>query len=68
MSVAVKEKLDRATIARFKHLIERARFELKLANDMATAYGFGVKVQSPLNGARRELKCCLDEFEKVKGE
>jgi hypothetical protein len=49
--------------ARFRQLVERALFELRLASDVARAEGFGPDVTASVEDAKRNLRACLARVE-----
>lgn len=62
----MKRGADRKTspgAARFRQLVERALFELRLAADVARAEGYGRDVTSPVEESKRNLRACLELLE-----
>jgi hypothetical protein len=49
-------------LSRFRQLIERAAFELRLADDIARSIKLKAPALRPLRGARRHLSSCLSKF------
>jgi hypothetical protein len=54
---------DKANLTRYKELLSRALFELKLAHDLAVSLKLSYKRTSRLQRARKEL---FDEKEELK--
>ena len=56
---------DPPLLSRFRQLVERAAFELRLADDIARSMKFDARITRPLFAARRHLSACLS---KIKAE
>ncbi|HEX3560340.1 MAG TPA: hypothetical protein VHU19_14125 [Pyrinomonadaceae bacterium] len=57
------QKQDRSA-HRFRQLVERSRFDLKLALDVADAEGFDETIISPARRAKACLHECLERLER----
>ena len=50
-------------LSRCRALVERAKFDARLATDAARAEGLGGDVLAILEGVRRNLRACLSKLE-----
>jgi hypothetical protein len=63
MAENVKKSRTSPGAARFRQLISRALFELKLATDVARAEGYAPGVTSLVEQAKGNLHACLNKAE-----
>lgn len=65
MGMEVTERRQRRSPgrARFRQLVNRALFELRMAGDVARAEGFWQDVSALVEGSKRNLRTCLDRDE-----
>jgi len=59
----MKKKKSTPGASRFRQLIERALFELRLAADVARAEGFDSETMALVEGSKRNLRACLARIE-----
>jgi hypothetical protein len=48
--------------SRFRQLVDRALFELRLASDVARTEGFRPDVTAPVEASKKNLHLCLDRL------